>query len=166
MKAEMRPAGCVALLESKDLREAITTIIGVTSAAILEQCSTLCAQLMHDAREHAKVARLLGAADFTIELMLATRYPELHELDASLLIETSMRPNLDYAPRCTETSHPTVTPGWVSLRNLSQNCPALRCLNLQIQDETCRRRIFSGCGNIIRSSKVEDLGQYIPGGCC
>ena len=84
MKAEMR-AGCVALLESKDLRETITTIIGVTSASKLEQCSTLCAQLMRDAREHAKVARLLGAADFRIELMLATRYPELHELDASLM---------------------------------------------------------------------------------
>ena len=111
MKAEMR-AGCVALLESKDLRETITTIIGVTSASKLEQCSTLCAQLMRDAREHAKVARLLGAADFRIELMLATRYPELHELDASLMRSIHSCKLTHH----TETYHPTVTQITTSLQ--------------------------------------------------
>ena len=55
MKAEMRSGGCEAPLEPKDLRETITTIIGVTSAAILEHCSTLCAQLLHDAENMPKL---------------------------------------------------------------------------------------------------------------
>ena len=138
----------VQLLETYDVIETITHIIGVASAFILEQGSADLARLMRHARQQAPAVQLLAEVDFRLELMLATRYAAVCEIDASRMRE-------HYSSSTLFQQLPTIVQR--GDLNIPKKCPRLRRLNLQVRDLVCRQRIFSadGCEENVHSLRPE-----------